>query len=1414
MPSKLKKVHTATFDGGIISTIAPELRPSNTAEYILNCDILSSGEGNIGVLTNQKGNVLIETPLPEGQNKTIGIATDEESNNFFFFVWNEFANHTIYQFNELERRVSIVFQNLTDTDGIDILRFDKKFKILHADVVLNNLLYWVDGLNNARKININKAKDKSDTGYGAVILEDYIKAYKDAPIYPAVPTYATDTTVRFNRLFGSLFKFCYRFVYDDGEKSNYSDYSIVPIPNEELYTGIKSIPSNNNIINIYIETGSRIVTRIEIAMLQTNAKDGGTLAWRTIANINKKEKGISDNSHYTYRFFNDSRYDVADAEKIIRPYSFMLKRPLCQSFVGNSMVYGNGYEGFDHVAIDIDSEVTYEDLFIAENVENKTSEARLEGLTLPVSSARYTSPANVTNAYGEVIKRTGRFNALSITVGNEVRKGVTYIYALNEDGNGTNFQWQYEAKISDTRDTIVNIIRNNLLGTGRIFKTVGGVGTGTYDIFQTVINGDQSATINFIYGAGGYGSLQTSVIQVQYNTLKENGVTVKNIKMGFPVKYGIMYENEQKSLVYTDDSLITNIATINEMNGIKQPVITLTINHKPPVWAKYYQIVRANYYDQFIQFLIQDVQETTGSSTNTTLDLLVGSLYTYQKLHPNTTLTYEFKKGDRIRFLSKINPDTHEETFYPFYETEVIEYTDTVRETVNSNVILNGTTTVTVASATPSNIGKFISVDGRQRKIVSNTGTTYELDSALGAAGVTAQTILSYEIIDYRSRIRIRKPESDVITIEDYSVVEVYTPTSVNEDGTSFFEFSKKFQINGFGTEAPYHAGDVQQQTASLPAIVQISDGDVYVRNRELPINDTYPGTTVEIGLIEDPSYSDFYYSSINDNGRINKEDTGDGEVHFGSRLRYSNNFIEGTRINGLNDFDNLDREDYNDQYGDFKLTKFDENRIFGFKDLKDTWIPVRNVLTQDNNGTSLLVGSAKLLNPIQYFAWDGGIGNNPESYARNGTQHYHVSANSGVVIRLGGSGVIPISQVFNLDNVVRENLAVASKNGADIYGGFNRKKDYYHFSIDDYQDKVYNNYFDQAKFILTKDAIPTIPTFEVVTAPLHGDVVVNVDGSFTYTSDTDYVGADSFTYRVMVDGVWSDPESVCLTVIKTPEPTSWRAKESSYFCVLNEDSDQTGYKGWTTLEEYYIYSNELTGTEKPNVITDANYLAPVFDDVTCVIPPPYTVDFDFLGLEANFEVSIDGNAYAPAVDGAYGYETSFEVRYSGIISPDGYYWKNVDGDEFFPVVAKSYMKVSATDTPVFFDNESVLSPFENQVANDTLTIIDIDPALSGSDSMGLTIGVGGGNTLDSTSILPYSWPTAATFLLTRNAVRVRILGVTGSLLTKSSCTIYMSNGTDTENITVNRVGADYDTAYLPRFIDMDDLTFEFQFNV
>lgn len=1219
-----RKTQEILLFGGQNSDMALENLPQGDFLYALNILNNSSGVGNKTLVTNMKGNLEVEFDLPDGENYCIGTAEDHENNKFYWFSWNKEGRHGIYQFDGLAKKVNRVLLNLVDTNGVDVLKFDKNFLILHADVVRDNLLYWVDGLNWARKTNINKLFDKSVTGYGLTVLESFITAYKKTSNFAPTVVYFSDTTKKFNRLYGSLRRFAQRFIYADGEKSNWSDFSSIALPDKEPFTGFKTIPTNNNGLKITVETGSSDVVKIEIAMQSTTgeANNEGILDFQLITTINKKRLNVSDDSTFIYSFYNDSVYPVTPYEKIIRSYSYLPKAPPCQCIAKNHLVYTGGKEGFEFVQIEIDVDTNYIDLNLEPGTEQKYNNPVFTFADIPGTGA-YLYNRNLN--HGEYMDLDGtshyvtankRANSLRVTIGFDVKKGNVYSGTLT---NGDSvYPVNYEAKISDNATTVANQIKQQLLNQtggngGKIIRQIRGNRDSEIQpermIYTNVPDGLGNVSFEFSiidYTNAGYYGGSGGVTKVLVNSLSDTGESKRNQKLGSTVKYGLIYEDEEggrKSLTYTDDNLIVPYKTINELikvdgkTTMQQPITTLTINHKPPLWAKFYQIVRSPdlVYGDYIQMLIQKVIDIQNTTDDQYQDLLIGSLITYNKIHTNSNLQYSFDKGDRIRLIQKL--DSGE--YYDFFETEILNYLPVKTERVKSSVVTNGSATVTVASASKKNIGRMIVIDGSEREIMdSDDITTYDLNTPIGTT--TATTYNFYDLVDNRGIIQIRKSN---VSIADNSLVEIFKPAQGSAETLTkqFFEFQKKFPIINNGTAAAFHGGNLQQQNATQPAFVTIDEGTAYVRNRELPVTNNVPGAQVVVSPIEDPSFSDFYPSLINDNGRPNVEDTGVGEIKFGSRMRYSNNSIEDTKINGLNDFDALDYEDYNDKNGDIKRTVTDLSNIYAFKALHSSYVPIQAQVSTDEGGTVLRVGTTKLLNSMQLFPFEGGIGNNPEAFCSNDTHKYVLYANAGVVVRIGGNGEEPISKTFHLDKEFRDILSSASRNKAKIFMGFNRRLGLLIIMIEGYNEYIY---FDGFKTWLTKS--PTVPAdtiFDLVDEPEFGTVTFSEEKTADYIANTGYVGPDHFTYRAFVNGQWSNPQKVCLNIKDNANRVkAWRPKESSFVCSLNELGFRNGLKGWTVLEEYYVDDNTTTGQEKPNVETDANYASPITDLVNCSI--------------------------------------------------------------------------------------------------------------------------------------------------------------------------------------------------------------------
>jgi VCBS repeat-containing protein len=106
---------------------------------------------------------------------------------------------------------------------------------------------------------------------------------------------------------------------------------------------------------------------------------------------------------------------------------------------------------------------------------------------------------------------------------------------------------------------------------------------------------------------------------------------------------------------------------------------------------------------------------------------------------------------------------------------------------------------------------------------------------------------------------------------------------------------------------------------------------------------------------------------------------------------------------------------------------------------------------------------------------------------------------------------------------------------------------------------------------VLANDNDPAGDNLHAVvgSAPSHGTLALNADGSFTYTPAADFNGGDSFTYRASDDAVASSPAAVKITVTATEDTPM--ATDDAYTTaedaaltvaapgVLGNDSDADG---------------------------------------------------------------------------------------------------------------------------------------------------------------------------------------------------------------------------------------------------------------
>ena len=231
------------YTGGMDSDSDVRYVKNGDTRYALNC--LMSG-GNSGSIETVKGTTQISFSLPAGQNICIGTYDDPKLNRVIYFVYNSLGNHSILEYDIKQNAVSVILQH-------SILAFDYQFYVNGINIIDDNLLYFTDGYNPPRKINIKKAKAYSSgdyiNGYGqrlttglivttiqelqntigsepVMIQEEYLDAAKYPPYREPSYQFFSDPSERTsNRVLNKAFQFKYRWIYDDNEKSAWSPVS-------------------------------------------------------------------------------------------------------------------------------------------------------------------------------------------------------------------------------------------------------------------------------------------------------------------------------------------------------------------------------------------------------------------------------------------------------------------------------------------------------------------------------------------------------------------------------------------------------------------------------------------------------------------------------------------------------------------------------------------------------------------------------------------------------------------------------------------------------------------------------------------------------------------------------------------------------------------------------------------------------------------------------------------------------------------------------------------------------------------------------------------------------------------------------------------------------------------------------------
>ena len=145
--------------GGLNRDAAREVNPPNDYYHALN--IIKTEGSEYGVVSNMKGNYEISLSLPGTGNKEIGFVEDKENQSGIYFIYSATGNHCIVRYFPFTGAISFLVYDTSLLNFSPLNDYRIKANIVGSGK--DKLLYWTDGYNAPRKLNIYRGRSFTNT---------------------------------------------------------------------------------------------------------------------------------------------------------------------------------------------------------------------------------------------------------------------------------------------------------------------------------------------------------------------------------------------------------------------------------------------------------------------------------------------------------------------------------------------------------------------------------------------------------------------------------------------------------------------------------------------------------------------------------------------------------------------------------------------------------------------------------------------------------------------------------------------------------------------------------------------------------------------------------------------------------------------------------------------------------------------------------------------------------------------------------------------------------------------------------------------------------------------------------------------------------------------------------------------------
>lgn len=359
-----------TFLGGKMNkSLDDRLLPEGQYRDALNVQVTKNDDGsesNVGVLHNIKGNDLAHTTLGLSSSySVIGAFFDDKNNRVFFFVTDGDDDHRIYTWSESSDPMII-------SQGA-FLNFSKTNLITGVNL-LEDLLFWTDGKNQPRRLNVQTAIDNLPSIY--YNSEIKVSVAKYAPYKaPQITNAENDPNIRSERIKEEFVRFAYRYKFKGGEYSILSPFSAIAFRMESNIIGTDSnywssselldvssateVPNMvNNVnkitMNIPLPDSTEVSTGakedFEIEKIDILYKEADSPAIRVVDTIDVSDANTTGAQEYIYK--STIFKSTLPEDQLTRAYDNVPLKAIAQEVAGNRVVYANITQKQDLPTID------------------------------------------------------------------------------------------------------------------------------------------------------------------------------------------------------------------------------------------------------------------------------------------------------------------------------------------------------------------------------------------------------------------------------------------------------------------------------------------------------------------------------------------------------------------------------------------------------------------------------------------------------------------------------------------------------------------------------------------------------------------------------------------------------------------------------------------------------------------------------------------------------------------------------------------------------------------------------------------------------------------------------------------------------------------------------------------------------